>query len=84
MTSMTTQSYGARSVASVKMGNPSLVFGRWLLCPFRERSRQKSRRRRMRTGGSSRTGMDLLKARRDLLSLGTEKFRGPCACSGFI
>src|SRR5271166_6107164 len=30
MTTMTTQDSGARSVASVKMGNPSLVFGR---CP---------------------------------------------------
>ena len=28
MTTMTTQDSGARSVASVKMGNPSLVFGR--------------------------------------------------------
>src|SRR5271157_4820049 len=28
MTTMTTQNSGARSVASVKMGNPSLVFGR--------------------------------------------------------
>src|SRR5271157_2758663 len=32
MTTMTTQNSGARSVASVKMGNPSLVFGR---CDFR-------------------------------------------------
>ena len=30
MTTMTTQNSGARSVASVKMGNPSLVFGRCL------------------------------------------------------
>jgi len=28
MTTMTTQDSEARSVASVKMGNPSLVFGR--------------------------------------------------------
>ena len=28
MTTMTTQDSGARSVASVKMGNPSLVFGK--------------------------------------------------------
>ena len=28
MTTMTTQNSGARPVASVKMGNPSLVFGR--------------------------------------------------------
>jgi len=32
MTTMTMQDSGARSVASVKMGNPSLVFGRCLLC----------------------------------------------------
>ena len=31
MTTMTTQDCGARSVASVKMGNPSLVFGRCFL-----------------------------------------------------
>jgi hypothetical protein len=30
MTTMTTQNSGARPVASVKMGNPSLVFGRCL------------------------------------------------------
>jgi hypothetical protein len=32
MTTMTTQNSGARSVASVKMGNPSLVFGRCFTC----------------------------------------------------
>ena len=35
MTTIATQDSGARSVASVKMGNPSLVFGR---CFFYARS----------------------------------------------
>src|SRR5271165_2944969 len=38
MTTMTTQDSGARSVASVKMGNSSLVFGR---CSFLVRRRAK-------------------------------------------